>query len=395
MRILYSHRIQSHDGMGVHIEALVTALRAAGHEIRVVGPSAYRTVALGGESTALARIRRLLPGALGELAEMAYGLVSTVRLARAARVFRPDVVYERANLFHVAGSWTAWRCGVPLLLEVNAPLADERIRFGKLRLKRVAHAAEHFIWRCADIVLPVTEVLASQVVAAGVPRKRIAVVPNGIDLEDFASLPAKAPGEAVKLGFVGFVRPWHGLDRVLRGLADWQGEPRLDLTVVGEGPARADLEALAATLGLGDRVRFSGLAAREEVPRLVAGFDIALQPASVPYASPLKLFEYMAAGRAIVAPDQPNIREVLEHGRTALLFDPAKPEAMWQRVETLARDAALRARLGTAAREEVLRRDFTWAGNARRVVDLAERALGRAGCSVARGSRGRSSPPGR
>jgi glycosyltransferase involved in cell wall biosynthesis len=381
--------------MGVHIEALVAALRAAGHEIRVVGPPAYGRVELGGESTALARIRRLLPGALGELAELAYGVVSTVRLARIARAFRPDVVYERANLFHVAGSWTAWRCGVPLLLEVNAPLADERIRFGGLRLKRFAHAAERFVWRCADIVLPVTEVLANEVVAAGVPRKRIAVVPNGIDLDDFASLSSKAAGETVQLGFVGFVRPWHGLDRVLHGLATWQGTPRLNLTVVGDGPARAGLEVLAAALGLADCVRFSGLATREEVPRLVAGFDIALQPASVPYASPLKLFEYMAAGRAIVAPDQPNIREVLEHGRTALLFDPARPEAMWQGIETLARDAALRARLGTAAREEVLRRDFTWAGNATRVVALAERALRGRKCSFASKRPPRSSPAGR
>ena len=246
---------------------------------------------------ALARIRRLLPGALGELAEMAYGLVSTARLARAARAFRPDIIYERANLFHVAGSWTAWRRGVPLLLEVNAPLAEERIRFSGLRLKRLAHAAERFVWRCADIVLPVTEVLAGHVTAAGVPRRRIAVVPNGIDLEDFARLPARAASEAVQLGFVGFVRHWHGLDRVLRGLAAWQGAPRLDLTVVGDGPARVDLESLAVELGLGDRVRFTGLATREEIPRLVAGFDIALQPASVPYASPLKLFEYMAAGR--------------------------------------------------------------------------------------------------
>jgi len=375
VRILYSHRIQSHDGMGVHIEALVAALRAAGHEVCVVGPPAYDSVALGGVSPALSRIRRLLPGALGELAEMAYGVVSTARLVRAAWAFRPDVIYERANLFHVAGSWTAWSRGVPLLLEVNAPLAEERIRFSSLRLKRLARAAERLVWRCADIVLPVTEVLAGRVTMAGVPRTRIAVVPNGIDLKDFAKLPARAASEEVKLGFVGFVRHWHGLDRVLHGLAAWQGAPRLELTVVGDGPARGDLESLAADLGLADRVRFTGLATREEIPRLVAGFDIALQPASVPYASPLKLFEYMAAGQAIIAPDQPNIREVLEQGRTALLFDPASPEAMWQSIETLARDAALRTRLGAAAREEVLRRDFTWAGNARRVVALAEGVL--------------------
>jgi glycosyltransferase involved in cell wall biosynthesis len=181
----------------------------------------------------------------------------------------------------------------------------------------------------------------------------------------------------VNLGFVGFVRDWHGLDAVVRGIAAWEGEPGLALTVVGEGPARPGLEALAAELNIADRVRFTGLAERHAVPGLVAGFDIALQPASVPYASPLKVFEYMAAGRAIVAPDQPNIREVLEHDRTALLFDPATPGAMWAALHRLAGDAALRARLGAAARAEVIRRDLTWAGNARRAVALAEAEIAR------------------
>jgi len=181
----------------------------------------------------------------------------------------------------------------------------------------------------------------------------------------------------VTLGFVGFVRDWHGLDAVVRAVAAWPGQPRLALLVVGEGPARLGLEKLAAELGVAGQVRFTGLADRAAVPGLVASFDIALQPAAVAYASPLKVFEYMAAGRAIVAPDQPNLREVLDDGRTALLFDPADPGAMWQAVLRLAADPALRARLGEAARAEVLRRDLTWPGNARRVIALAEVELAR------------------
>ena len=112
---------------------------------------------------------------------------------------------------------------------------------------------------------------------------------------------------------------------------------------------------------------------------LIARFDIALQPAAVAYASPLKVFEYMAAGRAIVAPDQPNLREALEHERTALLFDPARPGAFWAAVERLAQDAGLRARLGAAARREVEERDLTWAGNARRVAAIAQEEAARRG----------------
>jgi glycosyltransferase involved in cell wall biosynthesis len=106
----------------------------------------------------------------------------------------------------------------------------------------------------------------------------------------------------------------------------------------------------------------------------VKNFDIALQPSATPYASPLKIFDYMAAGCAIVAPDQPNITEVLAHGKTALLFNPAEAGALWRAVETLIADAALRARLGEAARAELQRRDFTWAANASRIIGLAQAA---------------------
>lgn len=380
MRILYSHRIQSRDGQGVHLDAMVAALRAQGHEVKVVGPAAYEQASLGGESRLISRIRAMLPGAVGEIAELAYTLPATRRLDRAAAEFRPDVIYERYNLFYLSGAQVAKRRNLPFLVEVNAPLAEERARFGNLRLRRLAHWSEAQVWRAADRVLPVTAVLAEHVIAAGVPRERIVVVPNGIDLEEFPEPPTPDPDAAprrVTLGFVGFVREWHGLDAVVRGIAAWQGAPGLALTVVGEGPARAGLEALARELGIADRVRFTGLAERAAIPALVAGFDIALQPASVPYASPLKVFEYMAAGRAIVAPDQPNIREVLEHGRTALLFDPAVPGAMWAALQRMAGDAALRARLGAAARAEVLARDLTWAGNARRAVALAAEAIAR------------------
>ncbi|WP_026299751.1 glycosyltransferase family 4 protein [Elioraea tepidiphila] len=379
MRILYSHRIQSRDGQGVHLDALVAALRAEGHEVRVVGPSAYDQAELGGESRLVALIRRLLPRFAVELLELAYSLPAFLKLDRAAREFAPDALYERYNLFYLAGALVARRRNLPFLVEVNAPLAEERARFGGLALQGLARWSERFVWRRADRVLPVTAVLGGHVTAAGVPAERIVVIPNGIDLDDFPdSLAARQSGaEAgeLVLGFVGFVRDWHGLDAVVRGIAGWDGPARLKLRVVGEGPARPGLERLAAELGITGQVEFTGLAKREAIPGLVAGFDIALQPAVVPYASPLKVFEYMAAGRAIVAPDQPNIREVLEDGRTAILFDVKQSGALWQAIRRLAADPKLRARLGQAARAEVIGRERTWAGNARRVAGLAEACL--------------------
>jgi glycosyltransferase involved in cell wall biosynthesis len=372
MRILYSHRIQSRDGQSVHIEQMVAALRQAGHEVLVVGPGFYQQAAFGAESRLVGWIRARLPAALGEVAELAYNLPAYRRLRRAAGPFRPEIIYERYNLFYFAGALLARRLGVPFYLEVNAPIADERTRFSGLRLRRLARRLEGWTWRAATRVVAVTGVLKSMIAAVGADPERIEIVPNGIDPVAFADLPARpAAPDPLVLGFVGFVRDWHGLDAVIAAMASHAGAPRLDLVVVGDGPARPALEQQAAALGITDRVRFTGLAPHADVPRLVAGFDIALQPRAVAYASPLKLFDYMAAGRAIVAPDQPNIREILTDGETGLLFDPAHPDAVWPTVLRLAGDAALRARLGAAARAEVGRRRYTWADNAARLVQWA------------------------
>ena len=376
MRILYSHRIQSRDGQSVHVEELVAALRALGHEVTVIGPHFYEAAGFGAESRAVATLRRLLPGAVAELAELAYNIPARRRLARAARAVRPELIYERYNLFYLAGAMLARRLGVPYFVEVNAPLAEERARYGGLKLRALARASERQVWRAADCVLAVTEVLRGRITAAGVAAGRVRVVPNGVVLERFPPPPAPAPAGPPVLGFVGFVRDWHGLDAVIRGLAAHDG-PAV-FRIVGEGPARPGLEALAASLGVAERIQFAGLLAHEAVPTAVAGFDIALQPRVVDYASPLKIFDYMAAGRAIVAPDQPNIREVLTDGRTALLFDPEREGAMWAAVARLLADPGLRTRLGAAARAELERRDYTWRGNAARIVAWAA-AAGRGG----------------
>jgi glycosyltransferase involved in cell wall biosynthesis len=373
MRILYSHRVQSRDGQGVHIEELVRAFRDAGHEVLIVAPGFYDQASFGGESRVVAAIRRLLPGAAAELAELAYNLQAIRRAERAWQSFRPDLIYERCNLYFTVGATLARRHGTPFFLEVNSPLAQERAQHGGLRLGRLARRMEHATWRAATRVLPVTAALADIVAASGVPRDRITVMPNGVDPARFPSRPEPAPDAPVRLGFVGFMRPWHGLDTVLAALAR-NLRRDVTLTLVGDGPACPGLRAQAKALGLADRVVFTGVVPPEQVASLVAGFDVALQPQATPYASPLKIFDYLAAGCAIVAPRQPNILEILTDGQNALLFDAAEPDGLGRAVETLLESPALRRQLGAAARQTIMERDYTWAGNAARITRLAETA---------------------
>lgn len=384
LKILFHHRIASRDGQAVHMAELIAALKAQGHHVAVVGPEATAREAFGGQVAVVARLKRMLPRAVYELLETGYSLRAAPRLFRAWRRERPDAVYERYNLFMLAGLWLRRLTGVPLLLEVNAPLFEERARHDGLALKGLARWCQRAVWRGADHVLAVTDALADDLREAGVAEERIAVIANGANLERLADAPDPAAAKRrlglegrLVLGFTGFVRSWNRLDRVLEliarakaaGSASGPGTD-LHLLLVGDGPARPELEAMARSLAIADRLTVTGVVEPEDVASHVAAFDVALIPGVTAYASPLKLFEYMALARPTVAPDQANIREVLADGEDALLFDPDDDAAFAAAILRLARDGSLRARLGEAARAKVTARGLTWSANATRVAAL-------------------------
>ncbi len=376
MKILYSHRTRAADGQHVHIRELTNALRARGHEINIAGPKGVGGDHARGEDG----LKHWLPRGLYELAELGYSIPAYQRLARLASAHEPDVLYERYNLFFHAGARLRKQKRLPMLLEVNAPLAEERAAHSGLALSGLARRSEQAIWRAADKVLPVSYVLAKHVADAGVPPEKIEVIHNGASaafLGDHDPAPVREQfgfGDDLVLGFVGFVRAWHGLSRAVSFLAQYERKD-VRLFIVGDGPARADLKRLAADLGVASRVTFAGVVQPEALPAYVAAFDVALQPAVVEYASPLKLFEYMAAAKPILAPDAQNIREVLSSGEDASLFDCDNDHAFDKALTHLIEDEELRQRLGAAARASLMRHGLTWDENARRVERIAEEML--------------------
>jgi glycosyltransferase involved in cell wall biosynthesis len=398
LRILYHHRIAASDGMRVHVTGLVQALRDQGHLVKLVGPGGMEAEQAAGGAGKLERVadglRHLLPRFAFELLELLYNVPAYARLAAAARAFKPDVIYERYNLFLLAGLWLRARRRLPMLLEINSPLAAERMALGQLRLSGVGAQCERALWRGADALLPVTRVLAGIVRRTRDKAASIHVIPNGADLHACPGDDAAATvrqrlelsPEVVVLGFVGFVRAWHGVGWALEALPHLP--PEAHLVIVGDGPALPALQARAEALGLSSRVHLVGRVQHSEVAAYMRTFDIALQTASVPYASPLKLFEYMALSRAVVAPDQPNIREVLDDGANALLFDPSNEMSFRMVLARLCDNAALRTELGAGARRTIEERRFTWAHNAERIGDLALALLDSAAATGRRGSAG-------
>jgi glycosyltransferase involved in cell wall biosynthesis len=381
MRILFHHRIASRDGQSVHLEELMAALKRLGHEIVLVGPAAFAQTDFGGSNSAVDRIKKLIPAWLYEPLEIAYNLKAYSRLRAAVRKHRPDIIYERFSLYLFAGIWVHRRTGLPLMLEVNSPLFEERARNDGLRLHRIGRWAQKYIWRSVDHLFPVTGVLAKIIAAYGVPLARITVVPNGVDPARFHADrdAAVAQGVGAKpqitLGFTGFIRDWNAVHRLIDFAAAHRDAYDIKVLVVGDGPARIFLEDHARQRGIPERLAITGIVGRDAVTKYVTSFDIAVLPDVTPYSSPLKLFEYMQLGSAIVGPDMENIREILTDGRDALLFAPDVANSLEAALLTLCADSALRARLGAAARETIIRKSLTWTGSAERVVAVAEAIL--------------------
>ena len=156
MKILFHHRIASRDGQAVHMEELIAALTAQGHQTVLVGPAGLSQTGFGGSNPLIDRIKRAIPAAMFELLEVIYSVKAFFRLRAAVRVHRPDIIYERFSLFLFAGAWVRRLTGLPLLLEVNAPLYEERAQNDGLSLHPLGRWAQRMLWNNAEYVLPVT-----------------------------------------------------------------------------------------------------------------------------------------------------------------------------------------------------------------------------------------------
>lgn len=381
MKILYHHRIASKDGQYVHIAEIVNSLKSLGHEVIIVEPGSINQKQFGESANLVSYLRSLLPNFFHELIEFLYSLVDFLRISRAIKKFRPDCIYERYNLFFPSGIWAKKFFDLPLILEVNSPLCEERSKHGHISLRRLAEWSERYVWNFADYVLPVTQVLADRIISKGVSIDKIRVIPNGINREQFSDIAHSNEAKRqlgfenrLIMGFTGFVRDWHGLDRVLNVIAR-NPDRKCLLLVVGDGPVRKTLETQARELGIEEKIQFTGIISRDKVPEYVACFDIALQPDVVPYASPLKLFEYLGLGKAVLAPDRKNIREILTDHENALLFNPESDFDFEEKLSQLCESQSLRLRLGNGAQQLVRDRGFYWDNNAGKITALFDELL--------------------
>ncbi len=366
-------------GCSVHVQEMLRAMLRAGHTVqmfarRLDGPPPADLAAVN------VHLLPALPQGGVEQRELG-AYEQNGDLARALDAAGPfELIYERHALWSFGAMELAARAGIPSVLEVNAPLIEEQRQHRALHHLELAESAAREAFQQARHIVAVSPPVADYARRLAPQHAAIVVEPNGVDVARFQRVAQSRPPTTtgVTIGFVGTLKPWHGVPLLLEAFARLAaGFPGVRLLIVGDGPERTALQKQAADLGIASLTKFTGAVDPANISALLVRMDLAVAPyprLADFYFSPLKVLEYMAAGRAVVASRIGVIPEWIEHAHNGWLVAPGEVDDLAAALSLLASDPARRDRLGSAAQASVsARHDWSsvWERIFRRVQDHA------------------------
>ena len=385
-------------GASIHIREFVETLSSTGHEVMVAvskkdSDTTFET----------AYPVHVLPGATAFTFSNNSKMTADERqsLIEAADYFRNqqiidfvlqrhklspfDLIYERYSLFGIAGRLAAGTLRVPFILEVNAPLVYEAGEYRKLHHVALAKSIESFLFSNADHIVAVSSGLREYILKIA-EQAGISVIPNGVSLENFDAAESskewrqkltRHPDTDFVIGFVGSIKPWHGVDLLIDAFANLQAEDQdFSLCIIGNGDKdyQSQLEQLCKQKGLKKRLMFFGAVPYESIPAVMKSMDVLVAPYPEMenfYFSPLKIFEYMASGRPIVASSIGQIKDVLTNEKNALLVPAGDTAALQEALIRIKRNSQLRNRLSQASYTEV-RSNHLWQHRLDKITKIFE-----------------------
>jgi glycosyltransferase involved in cell wall biosynthesis len=363
-------------GASIHVQEVVRALIAQGADVELFAANLGEDMPHGLEAVPVHR----LPVASGPdgASRERQALRANEHLARALDQHAPfDLIYERYSLWSFAGMERAREIGVPGVLEVNAPLIEEQADYRGLVDRQAAEEVAARAFGAATALVAVSQEVGRYLERYPNARGRVHVVPNGVNLERFPPRSAASYDRrhtAFTIGFVGSLKPWHGVPILVEAFAALHLQsPGTRLMIVGEGPEHDKLAEDVCRRRLPDAVHFTGWVPPSDLPAVLASIDVAVAPyPELPhfYFSPLKVYEYMAAGLPVVASRVGQVAELIEDEVNGLLCPPGDASALAEAIDRLRREPEMRRRLGRAARVTISR-DYTWDAIARRILSVA------------------------
>ncbi len=377
MRILVTYVSVGRGGDAVQLLELAGALRARGHDVSLVGSQPLEPYVF---NTAGARLRsfvRSLPWWARDVAELGLMARAAWRALRTRRAGAVDLMIHRPAVYDFAAACIARRLGAPLALYLDTHIESERA-FRAESYWRALHAyGMRTLGRSAIVIATPSRAVADYYAGLGLPADKIVILRNGISerhvrmgLEVTEAHPPLRDGARCTVGFVGSLSAWHGVDLLLEAIrrltADAHAKdgprpemgPSFRLVIVGRGRESDSLRVRAQAMGLGDIVEWRGAVSHDDAVRAMGEFDIAVLPNTLPTGAPMKLAEYAAMGRPIIAPDLPNIRDMFTDGTEIVLVQPGDVGALAAAIRRLAHNPPEARRLGRAAQARVA--SCTW-----------------------------------
>ena len=278
------------------------------------------------------------------------------------------------------------RFGYKTLFEVNGlPSIELKYHYPSLKgspvLSRIREQ-EIVTLMLADAIVCPSSVTRAYIASLDVPRDKIVVIPNGVDTGLFVPQPLHTPADAPNLLYIGTLADWQGLSLLLDALPAIRLRHPARLRIVGRGRGRQQKELLkkAQKMGLQDCVSIEPAVPHHEVPALVAHADVCIAPLTyndrnvTQGCCPIKIVEYMACARPVVAANLPVVRELVRDGVDALLFAPDDPTDLAHCVLAILDDPSLAQRLANSAARRARER-FSWRAAQKKLLRVYNRLL--------------------
>ena len=393
MRIVYFYRGVPVSTPLMHIRFIISALREQGHEVAECFPAVGAQSDAGtADASLIARAkgwyRAHMPRALVNLAQIYEARRARARTIEFCLRERPDFIYERYSVFTDAGLLAARAVGCPLIQEVNAVYSVQHSEIFAAGFRGLAERSDRAILPQADALVAVSAEVARSLEGFGVPPRKISVMHNAVDPAEYQDLDHKRQEtrSALELGEAFTAVVLQALDagpfpaELLRALKEaWPrvcaAAPSARLVWIGGGNRFEWFRArVSAEVPESRRILFLGRKSHSQVPGLLACGDVGVVLWHRPFCSPMKIFEYMAAGLPVVAPDLEGVSEIVRTGENGLLFRCGDYAGAAELIAGLASAPKEAAALAQRGRDYVLSH-HTWSSNAAGVVEIASRLL--------------------
>ncbi len=386
MKILYYHRTLADGAEGIHIREIVNSFRSMGHEVKVVSLLSDEAAVpeSGGhrlkgnfKDKVIEKIRWLLPDFAYEIAEMVTNIPAWRLVNKSIKEFQPDFIYERYSNYGIAASYAAKKNSIPIILEANVPYYEYKKEWEKVYFPGLLKWTERKVFESVSHIVVVSTTLKKSVLKYGISENRITVMPNGVNAELFYPLGLKDKYKnkhqihsEIVLGFIGAVRRWHKMDQLIKTLHEiGLDQYNAKMLIIGECSFMDELKEYAKSLGEENNILFLGRLPHDKMPEYLEMIDIAISPFAVKHSSPMKILEYMAMGKCVIAPDMENIRDIIKPDQTGLLFKPDDPIELKNKLLLSLNDPALRSNIAKAGCDDVVTH-FSWMKNAKWVIEL-------------------------